>query len=62
MALAVTDVEGANKLWAGIDKSVTEPPRRPSCSRRSTRLRLTRLGNFQFNSQFYWMMAQSWVK
>ena len=21
-----------------------------------------RLGNFQFNSQFYWMIAQSWVK
>ena len=21
-----------------------------------------RLGNFQFNSQYYWMVTQSWVK
>ena len=63
MLLGVTDPEGANKLWAGIDKSVTDAaaaaimftPKHPDFVS-------SRLGNFQFNGQYYFMIAQAWVK
>lgn len=63
MALAVTDVAGANKLWAGIDKSVTDAaPAAIMFTPKHLDFVSNRLGNFQFNSQFYWMIAQSWVQ
>jgi peptide/nickel transport system substrate-binding protein len=63
LALGVTDQDGANKIWAEVDKAITDkaaavalftPKRIDFVSKR--------LGNFQFNSQFYWMVTQSWVQ
>ncbi|MFL5338265.1 MAG: ABC transporter substrate-binding protein, partial [Geminicoccaceae bacterium] len=63
MALAVTDEAAANKLWAGIDQSVTDAaPAAFMFTPKHLDFVSTRLGNFQFNSEFYWMTAQSWVK
>jgi peptide/nickel transport system substrate-binding protein len=63
MLLAVTDEAAANKLWAGIDKSVTDTA---AAAIMFTPKHLdfvsSRLGNFQFSSQFYWMIEQSWVQ
>jgi peptide/nickel transport system substrate-binding protein len=63
MALAVTDEAAANKLWAGIDKSVTDAaPAAILFTPKHLDFVSSRLGNFQFNSQFYWMVPQSWVQ
>ena len=63
MLLGVTDPDAASKQWAGIDKSVTDAaaaaimftPKHPDFVS-------SRLSNFQFNSQYYFMIAQAWVK
>ena len=63
MVLAVTDEAAANKLWAGIDKSVTDAaPAAILFTPKHLDFVSSRLGNFQFNSQFYWMVPQSWVQ
>ena len=63
MLLGVTDPEAANKLWAGIDKSVTDAaPAAIMFTPKHLDFVSSRLGNFQFNSQYYFMIAQSWVK
>jgi peptide/nickel transport system substrate-binding protein len=59
----ITDQDGANKMWAEIDKQVTD---KSAAAALFTPKHLDfvskRLGNFQFNSQYYWMVTQSWVK
>ncbi len=55
LALGVTDPVAANKMWAEIDKAVTDKAAAAAFVSK-------RLGNFQFNSQFYWMVTQSWVQ
>ncbi|MFO1038172.1 MAG: ABC transporter substrate-binding protein [Geminicoccaceae bacterium] len=63
MALGVTDPEAANKQWAAIDKAVTDAaPAAFLFTPKHLDFVSSRLGNFQFNSQYYWMMAQSWVQ
>ena len=61
--LGVTDQKAADKMWAEIDKQVTDkapavglftPKRLDFVSKR--------LGNFKFNRQFNWMITQSWVQ
>ncbi|CAN7549483.1 ABC transporter substrate-binding protein [Mesorhizobium sp. LjRoot246] len=61
--LGVTDQKAADKLWAEIDRQVTDkapavglftPKRLDFVSKR--------LGNFKFNRQFNWMITQSWVQ
>ncbi|RWC34319.1 ABC transporter substrate-binding protein [Mesorhizobium sp.] len=61
--LGVTDQAAADKLWAEIDRQVTDkapavglftPKRLDFVSKR--------LGNFKFNRQFNWMITQSWVQ
>ncbi len=61
--LGVTDQAAADKMWAEIDKQVTDkapavglftPKRLDFVSKR--------LGNFKFNRQFNWMITQSWVQ
>ncbi|MGB3877914.1 ABC transporter substrate-binding protein [Shinella zoogloeoides] len=61
--LGVTDQAAADALWAEIDHEVTDqapavglftPKRLDFVSKR--------LGNFQFNPQFNWMITQSWVQ
>ncbi|MBN9217386.1 MAG: ABC transporter substrate-binding protein [Mesorhizobium sp.] len=61
--LGVTDQKAADKLWAEIDRQVTDkapavglftPKRLDFVSKR--------VGNFKFNPQFNWMITQSWVQ
>lgn len=61
--LGVTDQKAADKLWAEIDRQVTDkapavglftPKRLDFVSKR--------VGNFKFNPQFNWMVTQSWVQ
>jgi peptide/nickel transport system substrate-binding protein len=60
---AVTDPEGANKVWTEIDKAVTDAsPAAALFTPKHLDFVSKRVGNFQFNSQFYWMVTQSWVQ
>lgn len=63
LALGVTDPEGANKIWAEVDKAVTDAaPMAALFTPKHIDFVSKRVGNFQFNSQFYWMVSQSWVQ
>lgn len=63
LALGVTDQDAANKIWAEVDKTVTDDsPAAAMFTPKHLDFVSKRLGNFQFNSQFYWMVTQSWVK
>ena len=63
LATAVTDPDGANKMWTEIDKAVTDKaPMVPMFTPKHVDFVSKKLGNFQFNSEFYWMVTQSWVK
>ena len=63
LALGVTDPEAANAMWAEIDKSVTDlAPMAALFTPKHVDFVSKRVGNFQFNSQFYWMVSQSWVQ
>ncbi|QKC83867.1 ABC transporter substrate-binding protein [Mesorhizobium sp. NZP2077] len=61
--LGVTDQTAADKMWAEIDRQITDkapavglftPKRLDFVSKR--------VGNFKFNRQFNWMITQSWVQ
>jgi peptide/nickel transport system substrate-binding protein len=59
----VTDPEAANVMWAAIDKAVTDQaPMAALFTPKHIDFVSKRVGNFQFNSQFYWMVSQSWVQ
>ncbi len=63
LALGVTDPDGANKIWAEVDKAVTDAaPMAALFTPKHIDFVSKRVGNFQFNSQFYWMVSQSWVQ
>ena len=63
LALGVTDPAAANKMWAEIDKAVTDKaPMAALFTPKHVDFVSKRLGNFQFNSQYYWMVTQSWVQ
>ena len=63
LALGVTDQDGANKLWAEVDKEVTDKAAAAALfTPKHVDFVSKRVGNFQFNSQFYWMVSQSWVQ
>ncbi len=63
MALAVTDQVGANKIWAEVDKEVTDKaPVAVFFTPKHVDFVSKRLGNFQFNPQFQWIMSQGWVQ
>jgi peptide/nickel transport system substrate-binding protein len=63
LALGVTDPKAADQMWAEIDKAVTdEAPSAPFFTPKHLDFVSKRVGNFQFNSQFYWMITQSWVQ
>jgi peptide/nickel transport system substrate-binding protein len=50
-------------MWAEIDKAVTDKaPAAGLFTPKHLDFVSKRLGNFQFNSQYYWMVTQSWVK
>ena len=63
LALGVTDQDAANKLWAEVDKEVTDKSAAAALfTPKHVDFVSKRVGNFQFNSQFYWMVSQSWVQ
>lgn len=63
LALGVTDQTAANVMWTEIDKAVTDAaPMAALFTPKRIDFVSKRLGNFQFNSQFYWMVTQSWVQ
>ena len=63
LALGVTDPDAANKMWAEIDKAVTDQaPAAALFTPKHLDFVSKRLGNFQFNSQFYFMVTQAWVQ
>jgi peptide/nickel transport system substrate-binding protein len=63
LAQGVTDPDGANKEWAAIDKLVTDSaPAAALFTPKHLDFVSKRLGNFQFNSQFYFMVTQAWVQ
>lgn len=60
---AVTDPEGANAEWAKIDKAfMDKAPWVPLFTPKHVDFVSSRVGNFTFSSQFYWLPALSWVK
>jgi peptide/nickel transport system substrate-binding protein len=63
MALGASDQEAANKIWAEIDMAVTDKaPAAFLFTPKHLDFISSRVGNFQFNPQFYWMVYQSWVQ
>ncbi|CAN5193138.1 ABC transporter substrate-binding protein [soil metagenome] len=61
--LGVTDPAAADKEWAEIDKAVTDmAPAAAMFTPKHVDFVSKRLGNFQFNAQYYWMITQSWVQ
>ena len=63
LALGVTDPEAANVMWAEIDRAVTDAaPMAALFTPKHIDFVSKRVGNFQFNAQFYWMISQSWVQ
>jgi len=63
LELGVTDPVAANKMWAEIDRAVTDKaPAAALFTPKHIDFVSKRLGNFQFNAQFYWMVTQSWVQ
>jgi peptide/nickel transport system substrate-binding protein len=63
LALGVTDQAAADKMWAEIDKQVMEKaPAVPLFTPKHVDFLSQRVGNFQFNSQFYFMITQAWVQ
>jgi len=63
LELGVEDPVAANKMWAEIDKAVTDKaPAAALFTPKHLDFVSKRVGNFQFNSQYYWMVTQSWVQ
>ena len=63
LALGVTDQAAADKMWAEIDRAVTDKsPAIALFTPKHIDFTSKRLGNFKFNSQFYFIIAQAWVK
>jgi peptide/nickel transport system substrate-binding protein len=63
LALAVTDQAAADKLWAEIDREVTDmAPAVPLFTPKHIDFVSKRVGNFMFNAQFYWVVSQAWVQ
>jgi peptide/nickel transport system substrate-binding protein len=63
LALGVTDPAAANKMWAEIDKAVTDQaPAAALFTPKHLDFVSKRLGNFKFNSQYYFMVPQAWIQ
>ncbi len=63
LATGVTDDAAANKKWAQIDKDVTDAaPAAVLFTPKHVDFISKRVGNFQFNAQYYWVVTKSWVQ
>jgi peptide/nickel transport system substrate-binding protein len=62
-ALGATDATGANKLWAQIDKKVTDASAAAVLfAPKNTDFVSKRVGNFIFSAQYYMLLDQAWVQ
>ncbi len=62
-ATGITDDAAANKKWAQIDKDVTDAAAAAVLfTPKHVDFISKRVGNFQFNGQYYWVITQSWVQ
>ena len=63
MALAITDPDGANRLWAQIDRDITDQaPAAVLLVPHMVVLVSARVGNFIYSDQFRWVLSQAWVQ
>ena len=63
MALAGTDPEAALTEWGNIDYDMMKlAPAVPLFTPKDVDLISTRLGNYEFSSQFHWLVGNSWVQ
>ena len=63
MTTSVTDLNAANAIWAQVDKDFTDhAPLATLITPKHLDFTSKRLGNFEFNPQYYWMVTQSWVQ
>ncbi len=63
MALAVTDPDAALQQWGDIDYDFMKlAPAVPLFTPKDVDLISTRLGNYEFSSQFHWNVGNSWVQ
>ena len=63
LALGVTDQPAADKMWTEIDKAITDKaPMAALFTPKHLDFVSKRLGNFKFNSQYFFMPPQAWVQ
>ncbi len=63
MHKGVTDPAAANKMWARIDREITDlAPAVPMMTNKALDFVSARVGHFVFNNQYLWLFSQSWVK
>jgi peptide/nickel transport system substrate-binding protein len=63
LATQVTDPKAAEKLWAEIDRKVTDlAPAAVMFNPKHIDFVSKRVQNFIFSSQFYWLIGKSWVQ
>jgi peptide/nickel transport system substrate-binding protein len=62
-ALTATNVKAGNKLWAKIDREVTDAsPAAVLFNPKNIDFISKRVGNFVFSSQYYFLVDQAWVQ
>jgi peptide/nickel transport system substrate-binding protein len=63
LTLEQTNEEAADSLWAKVDKQVTDAaPMATMFTPKHVDFTSSRIGNFTFSKQFYWLVDQSWVQ
>jgi len=62
MATAVTDLPAAGKLWAAVDKEVTDAaPVASLFQPKRVDFAASRVGNFLYSDQLHFLFSQAWV-
>jgi len=63
LTLEQTNETAANAAWAKVDKQVTDAaPMATLFTPKHVDFTSSRVGNFTFSKQFYWLVDQSWVQ
>ncbi len=63
LALGVSNPRGADAIWTQVDREVTDAaPLVTMINPKLVTFVSKRVGNFQFNPSWYWLMSQSWVQ
>lgn len=63
LKLGITDQTAANKLWAQVDRDVTDQaPWVPMFNPKLTDFVSKRVGNYTFSKQYYFIVDQAWVQ